>query len=74
MTFKIIKNAPPPPSSRVGRIKYPFDEMEVGDAFDVPLKSGDRIRAAASQWGKDHGKKFTIRKIDAETFRVWRIA
>lgn len=73
MTFKIIKNAPPPPCGP-RRTRYPFDEMEVGDAFDVPLKSGDRIRAAASAWGKDHGKKLTVSKIDAETFRVWRIA
>ena len=59
--FKITRNAGEPPCDRRGRKpKYPFDQLEVGDAFDVPADaselSGDsrhpvhsRVSASASK-------------------------
>ena len=43
MTYKIIKNAPPIPKreTRGSKAKYPFNDMEVGDAFDVPADPKD---------------------------------
>jgi hypothetical protein len=62
---------------------YPFGEMEIGQSFSVPL-SGDvlpnsktveynRVRAAASGYGKRSGKTFALR-IDREAnlLRCWR--
>lgn len=84
MAFEIIKNALPlPPKSRE-RSRYPFAEMEVGDAFDVPV--GDmtptgavnRVTSASSHFGKLHGRKFAARRIQnddgASVIRCWRIA
>jgi hypothetical protein len=71
--FKIIKNVPPP-SGHGDRQQYPFGDMVVGDAFDAPRAITDRLRAAASSYGRANGKKFSVRKLDENTLRVWRIA
>lgn len=58
--------------------KYPFDELEVGDAFDVPLEDVrvGTLRQSAYVWGtrnKSTGKK--LRCIAYPDFtRVQRIA
>lgn len=85
MTFTIIKNAPIPakdtgPKNRIS--KYPFAEMELGDAFDVPLEAKKTIaairgrisNAAATFCKKNVGFKFTTRKMPDGCIRVWRIA
>lgn len=71
--FQIIKNAPMP-SRCASRNAYPFREMEIGDAFDVPFSLKDKVSASASYFGTRYGKKFSVRKIDAETLRVFRTA
>lgn len=70
MKYKIEKNIETPAS--VGN-KYPFGEMEVGDSFKFPKSEIYKIRTAASFYGKRKNKKFTVRKINNEEFRVWRI-
>ena len=40
---KIIRNAPPPtPDCRGRRPVYPWDDISVGDAFDVPAPADER--------------------------------
>lgn len=54
--------------------RYPFAEMEVGDAFR--LNDGDNvksIRISAIRYGARHGRKFSVRAIDGHTTCV-RIA
>ena len=86
--FTIIKGAPIPPAiaGRGSAHKYPFATMEVGDAFDAPRDKGrcpngaDRAQAnlasAAASWAlyRKNGYKFTVRIIDENTIRCWRIA
>lgn len=45
MQFNIIRNAPPIPNTdgRGAKPKYPFAELEVGDAFDVPANPAEKI-------------------------------
>ena len=71
MTIKIIKNAEMPKP----RANYPFADMEVGDAFDYPGGS-TKVATAAFQWRKRNNPavKFTVRKIDENTVRCWRVA
>lgn len=85
MTYEIIKGAPVP---RKGNKKavYPFSEMEIGDAFDAPRKgpsvqgSWDKtqniISSCARGYAKRHNPtaKFTVRILDENTVRCWRIA
>lgn len=93
--IKIIRNAPPPPTFETRgrktkhpgdskpRRRYPWAELNVGDAFDVPLREiphGDNrhpdyncLTAAMSSYNKKHpGVKFMARIMDDYRVRVWR--
>lgn len=54
------------------KLKYPLGTMEIGDSFTVGIKDRKNVSSRASRLGAKTGKKFTIRKIDADTLRVWR--
>lgn len=71
MTFQIIKNAPPQQKGQTK--KYPFGEMDVWDAFDLPESLHKNITTAAHNYGKYYDKKFSIRK-NGEGYRCQRIA
>ena len=55
-------------------IRYPFAQMDVGDAMwlakGVPLAN---VKSAAAQWGKKHGRKFEHR-TDRDLDLIVRIA
>ena len=70
--FKIEKGIPLPKQ----RIKYPLNELGVGDSFFVAscnFKSTEysSITSAANYHASKTGKKFTIRSVDGGV-RVWR--
>lgn len=54
--------------------RYPFHEMEVGDAMwlpkGVPLAN---VKSAAANWGRKHGRKFEHR-VDRDLDLIVRIA
>ena len=71
--FKIIKDAAPPPA--LGhRTRWPFDQMEIGDAFDAPMLKRNNLAWACTQRKNRNGEEYTVRKISDDTVRVWRIA
>jgi len=64
--------------------RYPFDQMELGDSFFVPLtdlafakRPGSTVINAASNYGRKYNMKFIQRKIfiggEPSGFRIWRI-
>lgn len=68
---------------------YPFAQMAVGDAFDAPRDLGrilnsrgemtsdkrqTSVSSSACSYARKHGGKFTVRLIDENTVRCWRIA
>ena len=59
------------PSPRV-MYAYPYDEMEVGDSFVVPVSA--RVRVLNANWraGKRLGWRFEAR-TEGEVVRVWRV-
>jgi hypothetical protein len=92
----IIRNAPPPPARETrGRktphpgvsqqMRYPFEELAVGDAFDLPITSSwnpadgrfpeyNRLTAAISNRNKRNPeKRFIARMLDNYAVRVWRL-
>jgi hypothetical protein len=81
MMFKIEKGVQL--ASVVGRYsdtsKWPFDKMEVGDSFFVPIDDSDWVimsnRLASTIWfhGKQNGMKFAQRKVEGGR-RVWRVS
>lgn len=67
--FKIEGGVTPPPPLR----KYPFDQMKIGDSFEVSDDLWERVSTAAGAYGRYHNKKFSIRKHNG-AYRCWRIA
>ena len=65
--IKIDKGVPMP-----SRMKYPFEEMEVGDSFLV--LSDNRTSVSTLVGRHQNGKKFSLRKMTDGTYRCWRIA
>ena len=89
MNYAIIKDAGPVPPRKSGtwarRSIYPFAEMEVGDAFDVPRvgqcadgstdKAQRRVGSGVTAFEKRNpGTEFTARIWDETTVRCWRVA
>lgn len=68
--FKIERGIPLP----ARRNKYPFAEMQIGDSFSAPLSEERRLSASAAARGFAIGAKFSVRRVDADTVRVWRVA
>ena len=66
--IKIDKNIPLPKP----RIKYPWDEMEIGDSIFIPNKTTQTFRQAYAA-SKRYGKAFCQRNT-THGVRVWRIA
>lgn len=65
--LQVEKNVPLPK-------KYPFDEMEVGDSFELlDTMKRNTVNIAARRYGDKTGKKFVVRTKDKK-LRCWRLA
>lgn len=82
MTYKLEDGVPIPERGRPpkGAPKYPFEKMEVGQSFFVPVDVAhiptyrDRIRGAAFYYATKHpGKTFSTHVVEGG-IRVWRTA
>ena len=82
MAFEIVDGLEMPHVTRGQRgSKYPFAELEVGQAFvvpadEVPAKGLTSIRAAINGFRSAYGKdrKFTPRNLENGAVGVWRTA
>ena len=52
---------------------YPYEEMEVGDSFCVPLEARARVMNANYRAGKRLQMRF-MAKTEGSQIRVWRVA
>ena len=60
------------PSPRVV-YAYPYESMEVGDSFTVPVTARAKVLNANYRAGKRLGFKFSS-KAEGEYLRVWRVS
>ena len=51
---------------------YPYEDMEVGDSFVVPLVARQKVLNANYRAGKRLGWRFSTR-TEGEQVRVWRV-
>jgi hypothetical protein len=51
---------------------YPYEEMEVGDSFLVPVSARSKVLNANYRAGKRLGMRF-IARTEGEMVRVWRV-
>jgi len=70
---KIEKSIPMQPQKRPQGTVYPWHDMKVNDSFLVPHAKRNAVYVAATDFGRRHGKKFTVRTTD-EGIRVWRVS
>jgi hypothetical protein len=78
MAFEIEKGVPVPALGRGGRrvLKYPFNEMEVGDSFLVSVGEDSRARVMTrliNAAGHYKPKRFKTAGVP-DGVRCWRIA
>jgi hypothetical protein len=66
--FPVEKGVPIP----LGRDKYPWERLDVGDSFFVPGKTLRSLATQTSYAGKRFGRRFRIRLVDGGV-RIWRI-
>ena len=67
-----IESGVPAPKVRVV-YAYPYEDMEVGDSFTVPLSARAKVLNANYRAGKRLGRYFAAR-TEGETVRVWRMS
>ena len=76
MTFTIEKGVPLPEHKKRYEKKYPFETMEIGDSFVVPIapdKSPSGLFSSISQAKKRLNINLTTARVDGG-IRVWRVA
>jgi hypothetical protein len=52
---------------------YPYQEMDVGDSFCVPVSARQKVLNANYRASKRLGLRF-MAKTEGEVIRVWRVA
>jgi hypothetical protein len=68
--FEIRDDVPLPPTRRMGTL-YPWDQLQVGQSFEVPGGNFKSLASGAHKAGKVRGKKFVVRPTETGA-RVWR--
>ncbi len=87
--YKIDSEVPVPTDFRSTELKYPFEEMKVGDSFFIPPRSeeetvkglGNRVAQARQTYQKRMARReeevrFTQRmrtEDDVTGYRIWRV-
>lgn len=73
-TVFTVEKGVPRPKLKGRNSKYPWADMEVGDSFAAPKKLSISLVNSAAQQSRKRGWKFSVRTMDEQTCRVWRIA
>ena len=72
--FILRQDVPLPRKQSVKMLQLPFEEMEIGESFEVEcgVIPDGKIRSAASRYGARLGKRFAVRRLDGDKVGVWR--
>jgi hypothetical protein len=68
-----VDNDVPVPEEREGS-SVPMQTLEVGESILFPIGLRRNASAKASTIKRKTGKDFTIRQIDDDNCRIWRVA
>lgn len=69
--YEIERGLTPPDGGSGRTLKYPFDQMDVGDCFVA--EANGNVRGAAYSYGARRGITFTCRTDPDGRVRVWRL-
>lgn len=76
MEIKLEMGIPIPQKHRTSKLMDTMRTMKVGESFTYPASLRSSVTGTATFVRQEYGKgsrKFTTRKIDEKTIRVWRI-
>jgi len=70
----IDSNIPLPSARGMGRRKYPFADLKLGQSFAVDIADRYRLNNSACGFKRAHPEyDFTVRDMKDGTARVWRV-
>lgn len=72
--YKIEHDVPVPVDAKAPSVRdlVPIDELDVGDSVEFPIKLKNGVAVLATRL-KREGKSFTIKKVDEDNARIWRV-
>jgi len=78
-TYKITRNAPPyleevRPGRPKAKVWATLAAMEVNDIFDLPSGNIITQRSYVSAFGKKHNRRYSVKHIGSQKFRVRRVS
>jgi hypothetical protein len=75
MTSIVVESNVPLPNRQGGRpSKYPWNKMQLGDSFALPIDEHSRVVQAAYNFTYRHPEfVFSVRNMKDGTCRVWRV-
>lgn len=56
------------------RASYPIRKLKVGESFLFPANKRSSVQSLASKVKAETGNDYTIKKMDGDTCRLWRIS
>ena len=72
--MKISKGIELPKTTKGAPRKFPFDQMEIGDSFDIPVDEESTTINSVYISASRLGMTASVRKIEDEgVYRVWRV-
>lgn len=71
-SIKIEDGIPAP--ARKNAQKYPWDQLNVSQSFETPVKNIKSFRSMVSSKSRKTGHKYQTAVTDSGNMRVWRIA
>lgn len=69
--YEVEKDVPLP--EPVQGAAVPIDSLEVGESIRFPIEEKNNVSSRASHLKNQKGKVFTVRKVDENSYRVWRV-
>lgn len=70
--FKIDKGVPIPDDIDMGTLP-PLRTLSVGESIAFPLTIRKSVQTVASKHKRLYGTEFTVKKVNEQTARVWRV-
>ena len=53
--------------------RYPFEQLQPGDSFTVPVERAQSARVALQRFKRSHPKLAFVTRIEGERARIWRV-
>lgn len=68
----IVRDVPvPAPNDWLKR--YPFEQLQPGDSFTVPVERAASMRVAQQRFSRSHPEWTFTTRIEGERCRLWRV-